>query len=209
MNIPVSNFGRDEAYTFICGIVIAITWYLYLVKINFIPTIKSMIDPFFIMLWLLSTAVLYIVYLIISISVIFCINRTLEKQGDDVIIEEQKVTKYFSLYFSGPLEEIRMGTHIQGLLTTSLLLLYQPLLDFFIGLSANFILIHFVYSGITIFLYCLFYRGMRNLLIIKRLISKGLCDTIDEKAYNKKRAELYAELKNNEYVERLKKQIKK
>jgi len=208
MNIPVSNFRRDEAYTFITGMAIATTWYLYLVKIKFISEIKSMIEPFSIMLWLLSTATLYILYLILTALIVLSINDNLKKKDNDKIIEEKKLIKYFSLYYSGPLEEIRTSTHILGLITISLFLLYLPLVDFFITLKVNFILIHLVYTIIVIFVYYQYYKNMMDLLIVKRVITSGFCDTIDEKEYNKKRAELYAILKNNEYIDRLKNQNK-
>jgi len=204
MNIPVSNFGRDEAYTFIHGIAVAAAWYLYLVRIEFISTTKSMLEPFPIMLWLLSTAMLYIVYLILSNLAILHIDRILKKQSDDDLVKEKKLIKYISLYFSGPLEESRTSGHVLGLMTASLFFLYPPSLYFFLAtLKINFLLIHFAYSGLVIFVYYLFYRATKNLLIINRLIANGLCDTIDEKAYNKKRADLYAEIKNNDYLEKL------
>jgi len=207
MNIPVSNFRRDEAYTFICGMAVAATWYLYLVKIDLIPPIKSIIEPFTIMLWLLSTATLYIAYLALSRFVILPISKNLEAQSDDDIIKEKNLKKHLALYFAGPLEEIRTNTHILGLITTSLLLLYWPLLEFFYAsLKINLFLIHIAYNIITIFVYVQLYNNMRDLLIVNRLTSKGLCDTIDEKTYNQKRAEHFAGLKSSEYLDKLKKQ---
>lgn len=90
MNIPVSNFKRDEAYTFIHGIAIACIWFIYLTHKNIIDSIKSLATPRFIIGWLLSTAFLYILYLLLSHFVSSSVKKMLKKKNDDVLLKEEK-----------------------------------------------------------------------------------------------------------------------
>ena len=59
MNIPAKTFEREELYTFIGGIVVGSSWYLYFQKINIIGESRTLTDPVFLLIWL-SRGMMYL-----------------------------------------------------------------------------------------------------------------------------------------------------
>jgi len=202
----VSNFKRDEAYTFIHGIAIVCIWLLYLSKRNLINSAILITSPTFIMGWLASTAFLYIFYSFLSGLISYNADKKRKKKKDDDLLKERGLVKYSHLLYSGPLEEKRIVEHILGLLTTTLIIVYLPALYFFVLHSnLNAFIVHVVYTAIAVFVFYEFSKTSYQLNVIGHFISKGYCDIIDEKEYAKKRAELFAEVNNKEYINRLNK----
>ena len=135
-------------------------------------------------------------------NVNYCISKRLEKQAPEELLRHHKIVK-LSLFYTGPLEERQINAHIFGLLTTALLIAYYPISFFF---PANIgVFLHIFYVLSTLFALYKYSNAMYDLASINRLISTGVCDVMDEKTYAQKRAESFAQLKNDEYKRNLEK----
>jgi len=202
MDLPVSNLKRDEYYTFIHGLAIACIWIIYLKRTAIVNSIDSVVSLEFIAAWLFSTAFLWIVYNFISLLVRYYINKQLNKKTDEELSHDLKVSK-MSLFYTGPIEERQINAHILGLLITALIISYYPILSFFPNNVAINLLLHVFYMLCTIFALYKYKRDIYDLGSINRLITANFCDVLNEKTYAQKRAEYFAELKHNEYKNKL------
>jgi hypothetical protein len=205
MDLPISNLKRDEYYTFIHGFAVACVWILWGIhfkKLAILSSMDSVVSPVFIAAWLFSTAFLWILYNLISLSVIYYISKQLDKKKTDDLLHNHKVTR-LTLISTGPMEERQIRAHIFGLLATALIILYYPISSFFPKNLTGYLLLHIIYTLGTIFVLYRYINNLYDLASISRLITAGACDVMNEKAYAQKRAELFAEIKHSEYKNKL------
>jgi len=205
MDLPISNLKRDEYYTFIHGLAVTciwIVWGIHFKKLTILSSMDSVVSPVFIAAWLFSTAFLWILYNLISFSVVYCISKQLGQKNTADLLRSHRVSE-LSLFYTGPLEERQINAHIFGLLTTALIISYYPISFFFPENLAIYLLLHIIYTLGTIFALFRYRSNMYDLASINKLITAGVCDVLNEKTYAQKRAEFFAELKHNEYKNKL------
>jgi hypothetical protein len=197
MNLPINNLKRDEFYTFLHGVAIASIWLLFFNKT------ESITNLLFIASWLFSTAFLWIMYIFLSTAVSKLVAKRLENKSIDDLLKIHHVNK-LSLFYTGPIEERSINSHILGLLATTLLIAYYPIISLLNIRLSFFWFFHSCYTIITIYVLYEYALNIYYLASVIRTVSKGGCDFINEKVYAQKRAELFAELKHDEYKETMK-----
>ncbi|MEW5816070.1 MAG: hypothetical protein AB1798_11840 [Spirochaetota bacterium] len=205
MDLPITNLKRDEYYTFIHGLAVAcvwIAWGIHFKKLDILSSMDSIVSPVFIAAWLFSTAFLWILYNLITFPVIYCISKQLDKKKPDDLLRHHKVSG-LSLFYTGPMEERQIHAHIFGLLTAALIISYYPISFLFPKNLEIYLLLHIIYTLGTIFILYRYKSNSYDLASVSRLITTGVCDVMNEKAYAQKRAEFFAELKHNEYKNKL------
>jgi hypothetical protein len=212
MNLPLAKLNRDELYTFIVGIFAALSWQLYLQDIQFIAKTTALIDPTFFLAWLFMTGIIFILYMILLQILRLICEREINSEDDDAELQKLNLTKYTSFFWGGPLEEEKLLSHIYGLLTVSLIVVYHPViafaaknLDLSWGLSwlGYF---HATYSALTIAAYLMLSKVSHYLYLVKHFLDEGYCDILDETIYRRERAIHYAKVTSDIYVAYLKTQ---
>jgi hypothetical protein len=200
-NIPLTSLRRDEIYTFIGGFLLAAIWYYYFLKSTGeqAPKIDMFTNITFIILWLSSTALLYIILSLTAFVCIKFISRFLAtKTSDDLRIRIGVEDPVETFYYYDSLDEVKFSIHLISIvLCTSLLSVYPVY---------NLILSHATVRGLRFFalvavililvMAFLYYRLMLVFIIYNRLRALHLIDFIDTKKYNEERAIFFAQTKN-------------
>jgi hypothetical protein len=203
MNLPVEKLNRDEIYTFIAGLFVGLAWHLYFQQIGWVGKNQGVFDASLIFAWLLSTGVLYLLYMILQLAMDRIVKSKIARQDDEKELRKLDVTKYRTFFWAGPLEEQRLLLHIFGLLTVALVLVYYPIIAFIspkVSLSWLVAVVHFV----LVVAACLkFYQTDHYLHQVNDFIAKGYCDTLDEAEYIRDRARLYADVQHRIYLAHL------
>ena len=202
MNLPIANFKRDELYTFIVGIFAASSWYLYFRGISLIAADTIVIDPIFLLTWLTSTGLVYVVYASLLLVADPLCKMKIRAQNDDAELCRLNLTRNLSFFWSGPLEENKMHLHLFGLMTVAAIFVYHPFLSFIapkLSWSA-FVLVHVMYTVLTVGIYLLFFKVFHYLQQVYDFLAKNYCDTLDQQTYLRERASFYARIKNEEFL---------
>ena len=184
LNLPLSGLKRDELYTFIVGIFIALSWYLYFQEIGFVSKSNSL-DPRLIFAWLFSTGIVWLLSSLFTTFVGLSIAQTIKHQKDDDELIKMGVTKKLSFFWAGPLEEQKVFAHLFTLLTVSLILVFHPVTAYLsanldVSLNASwFILPCIFYASITVAACLLLMKSVHYLLAVEHFITAGYCDIFD------------------------------
>jgi hypothetical protein len=129
--IPIGSFKRDEIYSFIGGFFIASSWCIYFANLSCdisISSIDLVTNPIFLILWLLSTALLFTIQSFITFIIAKVIGSQLKGKTQ---IERKRI-----LNLQDPVEDfiqaefvndIKISVHIVGIIITSVPLSLFPL----------------------------------------------------------------------------------
>lgn len=170
-------------------------------KINMIGE-TNIIDPAFILTWLCSTALLYILYMVLFLVAIGISSRRIKKQNDDAELGKMRLRKGLSFIWSGPFEEAKILSHILGLIVASAVLVYCPFLSF-VRSKANLVILTIIYGILTILVAWLFLRQFitcsKYMISFQKITSKNYCDIANEKTYIHERACFFAKIRNDEF----------
>ena len=205
-NLPLAKFNRDEVYTFIAGLFVALAWYLALQTSDAIAKSTVAIAPALLFAWLLSTAVVYIVYAGIMSWVIMpiCQSRieSMKPQDEDAQFKTFKLPEKWFVW-AAPLEEGQLQLHIFALVVVSLILAYSPILSLmiFVGPSSFWLIVlHLTYTLVVLTTYLLLSQGSHHLHLVNHFVRKGYLDTADQATYLHERAVFFAKIKNDDYL---------
>jgi hypothetical protein len=129
--IPIGTLKRDEIYSFIGGLFIASSWYLYFAGLSGDTTVSEVAfvtKPIFLVSWLLSTALLFAMQLSAAFVVIRAIKYWLKSKNE---MERKKI-----LGLQDPIEDfifvefvndLKYSAHLVGIIIFSTLLSLFPL----------------------------------------------------------------------------------
>lgn len=190
--LPLSALKRDEIYSFIAGLFVSVTWYLHFAENS--VSLKTSGITFYsscilLVLWLLSTVVVFVTQLYLSSVVGNNLRKYCEKKQDD---ELQKILGLDSskLHYFSPdyFHELVVYIHIVGLSFAAIPLVQYPAMSL---LSANAIYMTAFLALQIVLLLLLFYQYHRFWLcncaysVLRR---KGRIEIYDEKKYGEEMA---------------------
>ncbi|BCA80951.1 hypothetical protein [Desulfuromonas sp. AOP6] len=201
--VPLGALKRDELYSFLGGLLIASIWYVLLENIGILTSKSFFTNPAFFMLWLLGTAVMWLLYVLLSNIILIVIQNRIKQLDHDTELAKMGLQKRLSFFHSTSIEEMHIQSHIIGIITTSMILIYYPAVSF-VGdhfTFTQFIIIHISYTGFCLSGYFLFFVKTMEIVKVNTFIRNGYCDLIDYKKYIEERASHFASVKNREYEE--------
>jgi len=193
MGIPLSSLKRDEIYTFMGGLYIALSWAIYsLVAHPFdVTNMKFLLAAALLFMWLSSVIILFVLlilfYLFIEKAMVYFTKkkdivyfRRIMQLGDPIV-------NYYDYEF---LDKLRSIIHTSSVIIISISISLYPI----IGIVSRILkLTDYSYCVTTylIILLVLFYRVYRTTLMrlaFVKLISVGEVEYIDYKKYSEETA---------------------
>ncbi len=201
LNLPLSNFNKDEIYTFIVGLVVGAAWFLYLQKFSWISDSSALTGPSFLLTWLSSTGTMYVIYLALCWIVTKITDWFIAHQNEEAVLRKLNIQKGNTFFWTGPLEEEKIKSHILGLMTVAIGLIYWPLLVFVSPKTfASCATFHVTFLLFMAVLVAEFFIVWLYLQRVNKFLDKNYCDIIDQKPYTQERARLYAQIKHAIWV---------
>lgn len=202
--IPIGSFKRDEIYSFIGGFFIASSWYIYFASLSCdvsISDINIVTSPIFLILWLLSTVLLFTIQLFITFIIAKVIGYQLRGKTQ---IERKKI-----LNLQDPIEDfipaefvndIKISVHLIGIIITSLPLSLFPLYkisSMFITQNISYLIL-FLIALAYIWLLFIFVKLWKMFIVIYLLKADGSLEIMDQNTYAQERATYIAKVKNEQ-----------
>lgn len=184
--LPLGSLKRDEIYGFIGGLFIACSWHLYFQKADsssLSDSSKWLTEILFILLWLLSTALLFICQLILMFIITKCVWFDLQKKTPEVLY---KMLGFKSPYiFLDYFDNLLSSAHIINIVFLSFLISFYPLMTAILGIIGQQPLCiigvpFFIICGVLFYFYYTIYR---QYLTILQLRATEKLDFIDKKKY--------------------------
>ncbi len=190
-NLPLNKLNRDEIYTFIAGLFVSQFWFLYLLSSKDIELDESLYIVFGIMLWIGSTATIFIFNNLLSSF------RWIIKKLCGNSIKKKIENMQSQLYYSSYLSEVAIFLHLFSLTFVSLLLVAIPV-HWLIGHSI-WICAFYAIVTLALIMYLVTYR---NLIFCNECINEHKCDVIDQSQYIAEMTKFYSK-KKIESIEKL------
>ena len=200
--IPISTLKRDEIYSFIGGLFIASSWYLYFTSLS-VETTLSSIDivtkPIFFISWLISTALLFTIQLFVNLIVVQVIKCWLKSKNQ---MERKKILKlqdpvedFISIEF---VNDLKYGAHLVGIIIISTVLSFFPLYKIscsFIPQNISCLILILIFLAL-ICLSFIFIRFWKMFIALWLLKADGSLEIIDLNKYAQERASYIAKVAN-------------
>lgn len=202
--IPIGALRRDEIYSFIGGFFIAGSWYIYFTSLpnnTNISGIELVTSATFLLSWLLSTAILFTIQLLLGFIIAVAIKYWLKGKTQ---IEKQKV-----LNLPDPVEnfmavefvnDVKTNIHIIGIIITAVPLSLFPLYELsrpFITHNMTCLILVLIVMAYTCLLF-FFIKFWKWFVVIHILKADGSVEIIDQNTYAQERAAYIAKVKNEQ-----------
>ncbi len=201
--IPIGTLKRDEIYSFIGGLFIASSWYLYFASLSGDTTISEVAfvtKPIFLISWLVSTASLFAIQLFAVFVLVRAIKYWLESKNQ---MERKKI-----LGLQNPIEDfifvefvndLKYSAHLVGIIIFSTVLSLFPLYRVSSSLikhnaSRRFIL--FLTILALIWLSFILVKFWKMFIVVYLLKADGSLEIIDQNKYAEERALYIAKVAN-------------
>lgn len=120
-NLPLGKLNRDEIYTFIGGLFVSQVWFLYLLSSGKIELNESLYIPLGIMLWIGSTASLFLFG-----TILYVLTNKLHR--DITNKDYEKIEN--KVQYATNANETLMHIHIYAVIFSSFVLVSIPTIDF-------------------------------------------------------------------------------
>jgi hypothetical protein len=200
--IPISTLKRDEIYSFIGGLFIASSWYLYFTSLS-VETALSSIDivtkPIFFISWLISTALLFTIQLFVTFIVAQAIKCWLKSKNQmerkKILNLQDPVEDFISIEF---VNDLKYGAHLVGIIIISLALSLFPLYKISSSLIPQNIscLILFLTFLVLLFLLFILIKFWKMFIVVCLLKADGSLEIINLNKYAQERASYIAKVAN-------------
>jgi uncharacterized membrane protein len=202
--LPIGALRRDEIYSFIGGFLIASSWYTYFASLSIdasVSGIDLVTNPIFLISWLLSTALLFTIQLLITLIIAQAIKHWLKNKNQierkKILSLQDPVEDFVSAEF---VNDVKISAHLVGIIITSVPLSLFPLYK----LSSSFVtqnISRLILSLIVIaliWLLFIFIKLWKMFIVIYLLKADGSLEIIDQNTYAQERAAYIAKLKNEQ-----------
>jgi len=129
-SLPISGLKREEIYTFLSGLYVALSWTLYVAKDNLVDrTTNILFTGVFMFIWLTAVIIVYLLNSMITVSIAKITKHFVSKKGTLQLkkilqLGEQSVYYFFDDYS----ESLLFVSHISILIFLSVLLSLYPVL---------------------------------------------------------------------------------
>lgn len=190
--LPLSSLKRDEIYTFIAGLYVAVIWYLFLGSMfyklynNSITLYNSCI---FITTWLTSTVLLFVIQLYLSSLMRNSLQKYCNNAKHDIMLKALSLDNSRLNYVTTDYyKELIVYIHIIGLSMSSGILIAYPSMTL-LSYSIKYMSIFFI--ALVILILLLFYQYHKFWLCLCCYISlrrNGRIEVYDEKKYSEEMA---------------------
>ncbi len=177
IGIPLGSLNRDEIYTFLGGLTVALAWLIWYGSLNAMALQYNAlsIGMIFTLTWLITTTVTYICILIFM-QVVFSVLKNILKRIDvnksKEIIQMENVGP-IAIYYENIVEQ-HINNHILNVITISFTLSIYPI----VGILNNINISPKYPIGILVFIvFCAIYfsvRHVRALIALEYLIREGI-----------------------------------
>lgn len=201
--IPIGTLKRDEVYSFIGGLFIASSWYLYFARLSGntpISSVDFVTKPIFLISWLVSTALLFAIQLFAAFVVARAIKYWLKGKNQ---MERKKI-----LGLQDPIEDfifvefvndLKYSAHLVGIIIFSTVLSLFPLYKVSSSLithntSRRFILFLIILALIGLSL--ILVKFWKMFIVVYLLKADGSLEIIDQNKYAQERASYIAKVAN-------------
>jgi len=200
--LPLNALKRDELYSFLGGFLTASVWYVYLEKIGVITSQSFFSSPMFFILWLLGTAFQYLFSLVLTTIFSRILSKDLLAKDLDEELKARNI-KEKTFFYSTAVEEYQIQNHILCIITIVLILNYFPVIKILatylkLSMLITILALHLLFISTSL----VFYRySLKEIILLNLFIKFKSCEIMDYKTYITKRAEAFAEVKRNEYLQ--------
>ena len=201
--IPIGTLKREEIYSFIGGLFIASSWYLYFTSLS-VETTLSSIDivtkPIFFISWLISTALLFTIELFVIFIVVEAIKCWFKSKNQmerkKILNLQDPVENFISIEF---VNDLKYRAHLVGIIIISTALSFFPLYKISSPLIPQNIscLILFLTILALIWLLFNFIKSLKMFIVVYLLKADGLLEIIDQNKYAQERASYIAKVAND------------
>jgi hypothetical protein len=167
-NLPLGKLNRDELYTFIGGLFVSQVWFLYLLSYGKIEVNDSLYIPLGIMLWIGSTAIIFLLN-----SLLYILSNIFQRE-----VMEEDFNKIEKVQYSVNVDEKRMLLHIYAVTFSSLLSASLPTVDYIC--TSKFSNYWIIALAVPLILSLVLYLyASKEYKIIYKCVIDGKCKYID------------------------------